>query len=178
MTDDASTLGIDPCVDNDPMVVAHAQALLADGSRVAAIRGDVRHPEDVICHDEVQRLIDFSRPVAVLLAAVLHQVADVDGPVGVVAQFMDTVAPGSHLVLSHPTHDRLPADAGVTRKLYERAGMSLVTRSKDEIGALFAGLELVAPGLVFTVEWRPHQQIEDPGLAGIYAGVARKPHAG
>lgn len=163
-------------VDNDPMVVAHAQALMADCTTgVAAIGEDVRRPVEILCHDEVRRLIDFSRPVAVLLAAILHNVTDDDDPAGAVARFTEAMAPGSHLVLSHPTHDVLPTEAAQARELYRSTTTPLVTRSRNEICAFFAGLELVAPGLVFTAEWRPEQEVDFPGLSGIYAGVARKP---
>ncbi len=162
-------------VDKDPMAVAHAQALLADGIGVAAIKGDVRRPAEVLGHDDVRRLIDFSRPVAVLMAAILQTMTDGDDPAGIVAGFMDASAPGSHLVVSHATHDVVPEKAARARDIYRGASITLVTRSKQEVGAFFAGLELVEPGLVFTVEWRSHQEVDDPGRAGMYAGVARKP---
>jgi SAM-dependent methyltransferase len=166
-------------VDNDPMVVAHAQALMVGGTTgIAAIRQDVRQPTAILCHDDVRRLIDFSRPVAMLMAAILHNVADVDHPAAVVAEFTAAMAPGSHLVLSHPTHDVLPEESARARELCAGATTPLITRSKGEIGAFFAGLELVAPGLVFTAEWRAEQVVHFPGLAGIYAGVGRKPDAG
>jgi SAM-dependent methyltransferase len=161
--------------DGDPMAVAHAQALLARGPEVAGVHGDLRRPRDILCHDDVRRLIDFSRPVAVLMSALLHTIPDADDPPGIVARFMDAVAPGSHLVLSHATHDMDPDKVDAIRKLYEGAAMPLATRSKDEVRALFAGLEMVEPGLVYTVEWRPPLEFADPGLAGVYAGVARKP---
>jgi S-adenosyl methyltransferase len=163
-------------VDNDPMVVAHAQALLANGTTgVVAIREDVRRPAAILRHDDVRRLIDFARPVAVVLTAVLHTFTDLDDPAGVVARIMDGVASGSHLVLSHPTHDVLTEEAARARELYQNTPTPLVTRSKDEIAALFAGLELVEPGLVSTSEWRAEQEVDLPGRAGMYAGVAHKP---
>jgi SAM-dependent methyltransferase len=165
-------------VDNDPMIVAHAQALLVDGTTgVAAIRQDVRRPIEILCDDDVRRLIDFGRPVVVLMAAMLHNVTDLDDPAGIVARFREAVAPGSHLVLSHPTHDVLPEESAQARELYRRTTTPLVTRSRHEIGAYFSGLELVEPGLVFTAEWRAEQEVDFPGLSGMYAGVARKPGA-
>ena len=163
-------------VDNDPMIVAHAQALMVGGTTgVAAIRQDVRRPTEILSDDDVRGLIDFARPVAVLMAAMLHNVTDLDAPAGIVARFMDAVAPGSHLVLSHPTHDVLPEESARARELYRRTTTPLVTRSRHEVGALFAGLELVEPGLVFTADWRAEQEVDFPGLSGMYAGVARKP---
>jgi SAM-dependent methyltransferase len=166
-------------VDIDPMVVAHTQALMVDGTTgIAAIRQDVRRPAEILCHDDVRRLIDFSQPVTVLIAAVLHVITDIDDPAGVVAEFTAAMAPGSHLVLSHPTHDALPNESARARELYHRANTPLVTRSKREIGAFFAGLELVEPGVVFTAEWRVEREADFPGLSGMYAGVARKPGPG
>jgi hypothetical protein len=162
-------------VDNDPMIVAHAQALLVDGTTgVAAIRQDVRRPMEILCDDDVRELIDFARPVAVLMAAMLHNVTDIDDPAGIVARFTESVAPGSHLVLSHPTHDVLPEESARARELYRHTTTPLVARSRHEVGAFFAGLELVEPGLVFTAEWRAEHEIDFPGLSGMYAGVARK----
>jgi S-adenosyl methyltransferase len=163
-------------VDNEPMVVAHAQALFADGTTgIAAVKQDVRRPTEILCHDDVRRLIDFSRPVAVLLAAVLHNITDRDDPAGIVAAFTAAMAPGSYLVLSHPTHDVMPEKSAQAREISEGTGPPLVTRSKREVGALFAGLDLVEPGLVFTAEWRAEHAIDSPDLSGIYAGVGRKP---
>ncbi|HEU5156641.1 MAG TPA: SAM-dependent methyltransferase [Streptosporangiaceae bacterium] len=163
-------------VDNDPVIARHAQALLAASTTgVAAIRRDVRRPKEILCHDDVRALIDVTRPVAVLLAAVLHNVTDDDDPAAIVAHAMADLAPGSHLVLSHPTHDVLPGQAARAKELYRCTGAPLVTRSRHEVGALFAGLELVAPGLVFTAEWRAEREIDRPGLSGMYAAVARKP---
>ncbi len=162
-------------MDKDPMVVVHAQALLADGTAIAAIRGDVRKPEEVLGHDDVRGLIDFSRPVAVVMVSILQYVADGDDPAGLVVRYLDAVAPGSYLVVSHATHEVFPEAAARAEELLRQAALPLVTRTKDEVAAFFAGLELVEPGLVFTAEWRPHNEIEAPERSGWYAGVARKP---
>jgi len=166
-------------VDNDPMAVAHAQALLATGlPGIAAIRGDARRPADILDHGEVRALIDFSRPVAVLMGCVLHYFTDEDDPAGVIARFMEAAASGSHLVLSHGTNDMLPEESAQVSEFYRGIAMPLILRNRDEFGALLAGLELVEPGVVFTTEWRPPHEVDDPGRAGIYAGVARKPGVG
>ncbi|HEX6471682.1 MAG TPA: SAM-dependent methyltransferase [Streptosporangiaceae bacterium] len=162
-------------VDIDPMAVAHAQALLATGiPGIAAIRGDARRPAEILDHGEVRALIDPSRPVAVLMGSLLHYLTDVDDPAGVIAGFMGPAAPGSHLVLSHGTFDMLPEESAQVSEFYRGLAVPLVLRSKHEVSALFAGLELVEPGVVFTAEWRPLHEVDDPGRAGVYAGVARK----
>ena len=162
-------------VDNDPMVVAHAQALLADGAGVAAIKGDVRRPAEILRNDDVRRLIDFSRPMAVVMVAILHFFTDEDDPAGIVARFMEVAASGSHLVLSHGTHDVRSRQTAQVSDLYKRAAIPLITRSKCEIDAFFVGLELVEPGLVFAPQWRPHPGIGPPESRGPYVAVARKP---
>jgi hypothetical protein len=162
-------------VDNDPVAVVHAQALLTGGTNVAAIGGDLRKPEEILAHETVRHLIDFSRPMVVLMVAILHFIRDSENPAGVVARFVDEMAPGSYFVLSHATHDVRPESASRARDIYRRASSPLVTRTKQEIGELLHGLEPVDPGLVFTVEWRPPREIPDPERSGLYAAVARKP---
>ena len=100
--------------DNDPIVVAHARALLADASDVKAVEGDVRYPRHLLTLPAVRELIDFSRPVAVLLVAVLHFVPDSDSPWSAVKRITDHLAPGSFVVISHVTSDGL-ADEAVRR---------------------------------------------------------------
>jgi O-methyltransferase involved in polyketide biosynthesis len=162
-------------VDNDPVAVVHAQALLAGGTGVTAIRGDLRRPEEILAHEEVRRLIDFTEPMAVMMVAILHFIVDDDDPAGIVAGFAGAMPPGSHLVLSHATHDVRPQSASRARDIYRQASSPLVTRTKAEIAALLGGLALVDPGLVFTAQWRPHQEITSPERSGLYAAVARKP---
>jgi hypothetical protein len=145
---------------------------------IAAIRGDARRPADILDHSEVRAQIDLSRPVAVLMGSVLHYFTGEDGPAGVIARFMEAAAPGSYLALSHGTNDMLPEESAQVSEFYRGIAMPLILRSRHEVNALFAGLELVEPGVVFTTEWRPPHKVDDPGRAGIYAGVARKPGVG
>jgi O-methyltransferase involved in polyketide biosynthesis len=161
-------------VDNDPVAVSHAGALLAGSSNVTAIDADLRWPTEILSHGEVKQSIDFSEPVAVVMAAILHFIQEADDPAGIVSSFTDAMAPGSYLVLSHATHDILPEDAARARDIYQHASSPLVTRSKEQIGGLFAGLDLVEPGLVLITQWRPPMRIPGAERAGLYAGVARK----
>jgi SAM-dependent methyltransferase len=162
-------------VDIDSVAVVHAQALLAGGTGVAAIRGDLRKPAEILANEEVRRLIDFSRPMVVLMVGILHFIDDGDDPAGIVAGFVDAMVPGGYFVLSHATHDVRPESASKARDLYRRASSTLITRTKQEIGNLLDGLEPVEPGLVFTAEWRPFQEVPHPERSGLYAAVARKP---
>jgi hypothetical protein len=162
-------------VDTDPVAVVHARALLSGSGGGAAVQGDLRSPAEILGHDEVKRTIDFSQPVVVLMVAILHFILDSEDPAGIVARFTDAMAPGSHLVLSHATHDIHPESASRARDIYRRSSASLVTRTRQEIAAMIDGLEPVDPGLVFTAQWRPLEEIPNPERSGLYAVVARKP---
>ena len=96
--------------DNDPVVVTHARALLADSLTVAAVNGDLREPDHLLGLPEVKTFIDWDEPVAVLMVAVLHFLEDRENPWAAVDAFKDRMAPGSYLVLSHVTGDDTPAD--------------------------------------------------------------------
>jgi SAM-dependent methyltransferase len=163
-------------VDNDPVAVTYARALLAKSPGVVAIEADLRCPDEVLELAASAGHLDFSQPVAVLIVAILHFVPDQENPGQILRAFIGAMAPGSYLVLSHATHDAQPEEADRARAIYRRASSPLVTRTHDEVAALFAGLPLVDPGLVYTVQWRPAYPPPDPPeAAGLYAGVARKP---
>jgi len=162
------------CADIDPVAVRHAQALLVDRDGVAALEGDVRDPAGILAAAS-DGLIDLSKPVVVVLAAVLQFIGDEEDPAGIARAFRDAMCPGSYLIVSHATHDVLPAESEQASSMYQRASAPMVTRSREEITAFFSGLELVEPGLVFTVQWRAPVESPHPGRAGIYAGVGRKP---
>jgi hypothetical protein len=167
--------------DNDPVVVSHGQALLAS-PRTAAVHGDLTRPEEILGAADVRRLIDFARPVAVLLVAVLHFVPDEAGAPGHVAKLRDVMAPGSYLVMSHvamaPAHVAGGQLSETARELGEaRKGMSqAASRGPEEIAAFFGDMTLVEPGLTEAWSWRPDG---DPVVASsdvmtLLAGVARK----
>jgi hypothetical protein len=169
--------------DNDPVVVAHAKALLS-GTQTAAVRGDVCRPADILGTPEVRRLIDFSRPVAVLLLAVLHLIPDKADPAGSVAGLREAVAPGSYLLISHADVSR--AHAVGTERLSETArelvdaNQALLTvpaRARDEINEFFGDWTLVEPGLTDIWAWRPEDVgtvANTSGFMRILGGVARK----
>jgi hypothetical protein len=164
-------------VDNDPMVLVHARALLADGDAksTVVVEGDVRDPDGILGNPDVRAVIDFDQPVAVLLVAILHFVRDSEDPFGIVERFKRVMAPGSHLVLSHGTHDFDPERSAEATRFYAKATAPFVTRSGAEIKRFFDGLEMVDPGLVQLPLWRPDGD-PPPHLDAIwlYGGVGRR----
>lgn len=165
-------------VDIDPSAVADGQRLLADNDRVIMIHGDARRPGDVLRQPEVRGLIDFTRPVAVLLVSVLHFVADDDGPAAIVATLRDAVGSGSYLVLSHVTSDARPSAAATVAAVNGRPGGFAMARTSAEVRRFCAGFDLVEPGLVPVEQWRPEWPADpdderDPLC--MHAGVGRKP---
>jgi hypothetical protein len=164
-------------IDTDPVAVAHGQAILRDTGSVAAIGGDLRHTGEILADPRVTKLIDFTRPVAVLLIAVLHFVPDTDDPGGIVGTLRDRLAPGSHLVISHGTTDALPDEADAVGQVYKGTSTPLSLRPRAAIAALFAGFELVEPGLTWVTDWRPDgtEDADAPVRREMLAGVGRKP---
>ncbi|GAA2026219.1 SAM-dependent methyltransferase [Catenulispora yoronensis] len=161
-------------VDNDPLVTVHGRALLADEARTRVFEADLRDPESVLGHPHVTGLIDFERPVGLLLAAVLHFVADDADPAGILAAFTKRLAPGSHLVISHAGSDLLPVDEARLRPIYQTSSTGAV-RDHAEVSAFFEGFDLVEPGLVRIPLWRPDEAPpEDLSQYWLYGGVGRK----
>ncbi|TDC86722.1 SAM-dependent methyltransferase [Actinomadura sp. 7K507] len=165
-------------VDREPVVLAHGRALLASTPEVTVIQGDARRPGDILNDPELNRLIDFDRPVAVLMLAVLHFIGDEDDPPGIVARFRDAMAPGSHLVVSHVTGD-FDADSRVrdAGAVYEKATYQITLRSRAYVARLFDGFEFVEPGLTTLSMWRPDLGAIVPPRADrqwCYAGVGRR----
>ncbi|SEK52813.1 2-polyprenyl-3-methyl-5-hydroxy-6-metoxy-1,4-benzoquinol methylase [Streptacidiphilus jiangxiensis] len=161
-------------VDNDPIVLAHARAHGGEGATVVA--GDVRRPGEILQNPEVRARLDFDRPVAVLIVAVMHFVPDEDDPYGAVRALMDAVAPGSVLVLSQVTSDLDPDGIHATAKAYARSSVRTAVRSREQIAAFFDGLEPIDPGPVMLSRWRPDEQVRDgDDRIGMYGGVAVKP---
>ena len=167
-------------VDNDSMVLAHARALLASApeGRTAYIQADLRSPLDILNSPATRSVLDFSRPVALMLVAVLHFLAEEDKPEAVLSTLLDALPSGSYLAASHVTMEHDPVGVGGGQRAYREAGLSMNVRDADEFAALtFPGLELVPPGVVLVSEWRPDTQAPRPIPAEVsfYGGVARKP---
>ncbi|MGP3961788.1 SAM-dependent methyltransferase [Nonomuraea sp. 3N208] len=169
-------------VDNDPIVLVHGRALLAGdpAGMTAMVEADLRQPEEILSNPEIQHVMDFTRPVAVILAGVLHFITDEEDPYGLVDRLKAAVPSGSHLLLSHITLDFAPK---VRRedftKPYDNSTAPMVPRTHDETLRFFEGWHLVEPGLVEVVEWRPdpteYQEPIPGGHAWAYGGLAIKP---
>ena len=166
-------------VDNDPLVLAHARALLtsAPGGRTAYIDGDLREPEKILTSPAVRGTLDFGEPVALMLVAVLHFFTDEDDPVAIVDTLLAALPPGSYLVASSLTPEHNPESIYGMEDVYRAAGVTVRSRNADEFGRMFfSGLELVPPGVVLTSEWRPAANASLPkaGEVNAYGAVGRK----
>jgi S-adenosyl methyltransferase len=166
-------------VDNDPIVLAHARALLnsQDAGETAFIMADLRDPRSILDHPTLAATLDLSQPVGVLLVALLMYFRDTDSPspFEMVATLMDRMPSGSYLAITHPTPDFNPEETAKAVAAAEAAGITLVPRTQTEVGGFFTGLELVDPGLTPVLSWRPEEPPADPYLAYYWAGIARKP---
>jgi len=170
-------------VDNDPIVLTHARALLRGRpeGRTAYLDADFRDHEHILSAPETTELIDFTRPVALLVVALLHFIPDDDRPGEILERYKDTLPPGSVLILSHATADLVadPEESRAVVRTYTGAGVSLTVRSRERVREFFAGWELVEPGIVPVSEWHPDGNLNDaaltPSQAGAFAGVAVKP---
>jgi hypothetical protein len=162
-------------VDNDPIVLSHARALLASHPAGATdyVDSDLRDPQKIL--DGAERLLDFGRPIAVMLMAILQHIGDEHDPYAIVASLMDAVPPGSYLSLSHPASDiDAEAMAKMAIVLNRMIAEKVTFRDRAAVSGFFAGLELVEPGLVQASKWRPASEIEAASPAALWAGVARK----
>lgn len=169
-------------VDNDPMVMAHARALLSSTpeGRTTYLEDDLRHPERILARPELAATLDLSEPVGLILVAVLHFIADDDGGARrLVRTLLDGLAPGSYLVASHATADQGTDESIAQFKQAFRAGhIDVWPRSRAEFTELFAGLDLVPPGVTMASEWRAENEPgprPDPNDVAIYGAVGRKP---
>jgi len=162
-------------VDNDPVVLVHARALLASDARgaTAYIDADLRDTRKIL--HGAARTLDFSRPVAVTLLAILHLIRDEDDPHQIVATLMAAVPPGSYLVISHPASDIRPAAvAEMSRRMNARLGPTRGTlRDQAAVTRFFDGLALVEPGVLQPQWWRPPAATSEAEVA-VWCGVARK----
>ena len=162
-------------VDNDPIVLAHARALLTSGPKGATsyVDTDLRDTGQVLAG--AAEVLDFARPVAVLLIAVLHLIGDEDHPHDIVGRLMAAAAPGSYLALSHVASDIEPeAAAEVARRLNRMVAQQGTYRSHGEVARFFDGLELIEPGVTAIQHWRPATDVEAACPTAMWGGVARK----
>jgi S-adenosyl methyltransferase len=164
--------------DYDPVVVRHGQALLTVADLSIMVQGDVRHPADLLALPAVRAHLDLSKPVAIVLFAVLHFISDDEDPAGITARLRDAVAPGSYLAISHIGSDFFPDKQALARAVavYEKASERVWPRSREEILGILDGWELLEPGLVPKHLWRPVTGQAPETTPNIQWGaVARKP---
>src|SRR5215469_5919390 len=167
-------------VDNDPMVLTHARALLTSSTegRTAYLHADMRDPQAILAAELVQDVLDFTRPVALMLVAVLHFLSDEERPEKVVGTLLDALPAGSYLVASHITMEHDPVAVAGGQRAYREAGLPMHVRDADQFARLaFSGLEMVPPGVVLVSEWRPDTTGPRPTPAEVscYGGIGRKP---
>jgi hypothetical protein len=162
-------------VDNDPVVLAHARALLTSSPEGAThyIDSDLRDTGKILA--EAAQTLDFSRPVGVMLIAVLHLISDEDDPFAIVTRLLDAVPPGSYLILSHVASDIAQEQMAdlrdrMNRLVYQQSWY----RSQSEVTHLFDQLDLVEPGVVPAPLWRPDSGLEAASAAAMWGGVGRK----
>ncbi|TDD63588.1 SAM-dependent methyltransferase [Actinomadura darangshiensis] len=163
-------------VDNDPIVLAHAQALLrgTESGATDYIDADLRDPGKIL--QEASRTLDFTRPVAVMLIAVLHFIPDDADPQQIVDTLMAAVPPGSHLVVSHTAKDIFPEEmAAFERAMNANTAEKVTLRDRDQVSGFFRGLDLIEPGVVQVPRWRPRSDLEASAPAVLWGGMARKP---
>jgi hypothetical protein len=166
--------------DNDPIVLAHARALLASGPKgvTTYLDADVRDPQAILTNPITRETLDFSRPIGLILVAVLHFLPDEDEPRRIVQTLVDALPSGSYLVASHATAEHNPGGLSRAGRAYSQGGMRGAIRNSEVFADLaFTGLDLVDPGVVLVSEWRPEQDAIRPLASEVntYGGVARKP---
>jgi hypothetical protein len=160
-------------VDNDPLVLAHARALLTSAPEGSCdyVDADLRDPQTIL--RDAGRTLDFTQPAAVLLVAILHFIPDASNPQGIVATLAGALAPGSFVAISHLTADFAPEQVGAGVAAYNNLVPAGITaRSHAQVTALFGGLALVSPGVVPVSEWRPGHAPVRGESADMYAGLA------
>ncbi|MFI9328481.1 SAM-dependent methyltransferase [Kitasatospora sp. NPDC052868] len=164
-------------VDNDPIVLAHARALMVStpGSHTTYIHADLGKPAELFADPALTATLDLDQPVGLLLIAVLMLIADQDDPWAKVAELRDALPSGSCIALTHPTQDFDPEGVEKVSQAARQGGMTLVPRSRDEVTRFFDGWELIEPGVSPVMAWRPDGEAPaDPTAAYYWGAVARK----
>ncbi|MGC5029572.1 SAM-dependent methyltransferase [Micromonospora sp. DT229] len=163
-------------VDIDPVAVAHSRELLADNELTGVIHADLREPERILAEAGRLQLLDFGRPMGILLAGVVHFVPDADRPADILATLRAAAAPGSHLVISHSTFEDQPQEMLDAQRLSARTSTEITLRSRAEITGFFGDWTILEPGVVHMELWRPDSPAEVVAEAqrfGAFGAVAR-----
>ncbi len=163
-------------VNNDPIVLAHARALLPSGpdGATAYVDADLRDPATILA--EAARTLDFSQPVAIMLLLILHLIPDENDPYQIVARLLDSVPAGSYLVISHPAKDiQAAASAEAARRYNQLVSTPQTRRTHAEVTRFFTGLDVIDPGIVQLHQWRPDPDtVSPPGAISSHGGLGRK----
>jgi SAM-dependent methyltransferase len=157
-------------VDCEPVAVAHGELILQDNPDAVILRADLCDAGQVLDHPETRRLIDFDRPVGIIMSAVLHFVPDEWDPLALIARYRDATVPGSCIALSHVSTDERQEVDEVVRQ-YRQTCMPVFARTRVEVAGLFDGYRLFEPGVVATSAWRPETAPPDTGSPVTFAGV-------
>ena len=162
--------------DYDPIVLAHARALLdsTEAGATGYIDADLRDTGTIL--DQAAELLDFTRPTAIMLVAILHVIPEADDPYAIVARLLDAVPPGSYLAISHLGADLLGQDKqdGLTDLANRMIQQTPVARTRKQVACFFKGTELIDPGLVPVEQWCPEPAVGDTGNSSLWSAVARK----
>jgi O-methyltransferase involved in polyketide biosynthesis len=163
-------------VDNDPLVLSHARALLTSDPQgvTAYLDADLRDTDKIL--EQASDTLDFSQPVAIMLLAIVHYIPDLAEAQRIVARLISAVPSGSYVTISHAASDISPEEmAEMIRRMNERlAEGNHVGRPREVVAKFFDGLELVEPGVVKVTEWRPTSKVEAEGPTSLWGGVGRK----
>ncbi|RDI33131.1 SAM-dependent methyltransferase [Lentzea flaviverrucosa] len=162
-------------VDYDEVAVSHSQLILEGNDNAGVVQADMCRPDDVLSDPVVKDLIDFSRPVGLLMIAVLHFVSDDKGPAEVVARYRDAVPEGSLIALSHLTADFKPDEMGAVVEAMKHSRDPMYFRARTEFEPMFAGMEVLQPGVVPAPNWHPELgPAGEGGPEDVYVGIGRK----
>lgn len=168
-------------VDHDPIVLAHARALLSSTpeGHTAYVQADVREPESILADEHLREALDLTKPVALSLNALLHFIPDAQDPYGIVRRLLDALPSGSALAVSHCTPEFNPEAWNGITEIYTRSGTPVQFRTKSEVAAFFDGLDLIDPGIVVGQRWRPDAatlgRAATDADVSLWTGVAIKP---
>ena len=163
-------------VDNDPVVLLHAQALLTSTPQGSCdyIQADLRDPDTILAG--AARTLDFGKPVALMLLAILQFISEQENPYALVSELLAVLPSGSYLVVSHPTDDFNPNRQGESIRRYnERVADQATLRGQDGTRRFFDGLDIIEPGVVAVSQWRPDSDLVAAGPSSMWCGIARKP---
>jgi hypothetical protein len=162
-------------VDVEPVAVTHTELMLADNEKADVVHGELLEPDELLASGPVRRLLNLDEPIAVLMVSVLHFLGG-ERPYAAVARYLEAMAPGSFLVISHIAAEDTE-EQSKARNLYQKDAVPIVGRTREELAAFFTGMELVEPGVVWTPEWHPEATdiVVEPQFSRGIVGVGRKP---